>query len=69
MIFTLMEKNWRVLIEKFDHWYIAGIGLNVNNSLPSNLPAISFKEILGKEISIFHVLENILYWLRYYFGF
>jgi BirA family biotin operon repressor/biotin-[acetyl-CoA-carboxylase] ligase len=63
------KKIGGVLIEKFDHWYIAGIGLNVNNPIPSNIPAISFKEILGKEISIFQVLENILYWLRYYFGF
>jgi BirA family biotin operon repressor/biotin-[acetyl-CoA-carboxylase] ligase len=63
------KKIGGVLIEKFDHWYIAGIGLNVNNPIPSNISAISFKEILGKEISIFQVLENILYWLRHYFGF
>jgi len=63
------KKIGGVLIERFDNWYIAGIGLNVNNPIPSNISATSFKEILGKELSIFQVLENILYWLRYYFGF
>ena len=58
-----------VLLERFDNWYVAGIGININNSLPHNLPAISFKKILGKELSILEILEVIIYWLRYYFGF
>lgn len=63
------KKVGGVLIEKFNNWYICGIGININNPLPPNLPATSFKEILGKELSILHVFEEIIYWLRYYFGF
>jgi len=63
------KKMGGVLIEKFDNWYIAGIGINVNNPLPPGIPAISFKEILKKEVSILEVLNVVIYWLRYYFGF
>lgn len=63
------KKIGGVLIEKFNDWYIAGIGMNINNPLPSGFPATSFKEILGKELPILKVLEIIIYWLRYYFGF
>jgi len=63
------KKLGGVLIEKFNNWYIAGIGININNFLPSGFPATSFKEILGKELSLLKVLEILIYWLRYYFGF
>jgi len=63
------KKIGGVLLERFDNWYIAGIGMNINNPLPDNLPATSFKKILGKELSILKVLEVTIYWLRYYFGF
>lgn len=63
------KKLGGVLLEKFNNWYIAGIGININNPLPNNLPATSFKDVLKKEISILKVLEIIIYWLRYYFGF
>jgi len=63
------KKIGGVLLEKFENWYIAGIGLNVNNSLPYNFPALSLKDFLGKRLSIIEVLKTIIYWLRYYFGF
>ncbi len=63
------KKLGGVLIEKFGNWYIAGVGINVNNLLPPEISATSFKEILKKEISILEVLEVIVYWLRHYFGF
>ena len=63
------KKLGGVLIEKFKDWYIVGMGLNVNNILPENLPAISFKELLAKEVSLFKVLEKIIYWTRFYLGF
>lgn len=63
------KKLGGVLVEKFENWYISGIGININNALPSELPAISFKELLKKEISVLEVLGSIIYWLRYYFGF
>ncbi|WP_038056120.1 biotin--[acetyl-CoA-carboxylase] ligase [Thermodesulfobacterium hydrogeniphilum] len=58
-----------VLIEKFESWYIIGIGINVNNNPPEKIPAISFKKILKKEISLLTVLKVLIFWLRYYFGF
>ncbi len=58
-----------VLMERFEDWFIIGIGMNVNNYPPSNLPAISLKQLLKKEVSILELLEYIIFWLRYYFGF
>jgi len=58
-----------VLVERFEEWYLIGIGMNVNNKLPSNLPAISFKEVLEKEVSVIKVLWGLIKWLRFYFGF
>lgn len=63
------KKIGGILLEKYENWYIAGIGLNVNNSLPPSLPAITLKYLLNREINLIEVLELLIYWLKYYFGF
>ncbi len=63
------KKIGGILLEKYENWYIAGIGLNVNNSLPSFLPANNLRNLLGKEINLINMLELLIYWLRHYFGF
>lgn len=63
------KKIGGILLEKYEDWYIAGMGLNVNNSLPTFLPATSLKYLLGKELNLIEVLELLIYWLKHYFGF
>ncbi|OAG28474.1 biotin--[acetyl-CoA-carboxylase] ligase [Thermodesulfatator autotrophicus] len=61
-----------VLIERSsnyeDAWYLVGVGLNVNNSLPVGLPATSLKEILGHEVNFPEVSAKFLFNLRKYLG-
>lgn len=56
-----------VLMETWEEWFIIGIGLNVNNILPSFLPAINLKEILKKEIPLEEVLFEFLKYFNYYY--
>jgi len=51
-------------------YLIFGIGINVNNTLPSTLdiPAISLKEIIGKELNIDLLFSLILIKLIWYIG-
>ncbi|MCS7150745.1 MAG: biotin--[acetyl-CoA-carboxylase] ligase [Caldimicrobium sp.] len=56
-----------VLIEKWHEWYLVGIGLNVNNTLPPGLPAVNLKTLLGQEISPLRVLELLLPSLNHYY--
>jgi len=63
------KKIGGVLIERFNDWYIIGIGLNINNPLPKGIPSESFRNLLKKEIPVLEVLEVLIHWLRYYFGF
>jgi len=51
-------------------YLIFGIGINVNNSFPSTLdvPAISLKEIMGKELNIDLLFSLILIKLIWYVG-
>lgn len=58
-----------VLMEKVNDWFILGIGINVNNPLPPQVPCESFKNLLKQEVPILNVLSSLVYWLRYYFGF
>ncbi len=58
-----------VLIEKYKEWYIVGVGVNVNNSLPEFLNAISLKSLLGYEVKIEKVLNFFIKWLSFYLGF
>lgn len=63
------KKLGGVLIENVDSWLIIGMGININNSLPSQIPCESFKNLLKREVPVFEVLFICVYWLRYYFGF
>lgn len=63
------KKLGGVLIEKTNSWLIIGMGININNPLPSQIPCESFKNLLKREVSVFEVLFLCIYWLRYYFGF
>ncbi len=58
------KKLCGVLIEQFSYfqesWYFVGIGLNVNNSLPEGLQAISLSQILGYSVSLPIVFGNVL---------
>lgn len=56
-----------VLTEKWGDWVIAGLGLNVNNDLPSDLPAINLKSLLKKELPLLLILKELLKWLNYYY--
>ncbi len=56
-----------VLMETWNEWFIIGIGMNVNNNPPEFLPAISLKEILGKELPLQEVLFKFLKYINYYF--
>jgi len=63
------KKLGGVLIERYNEWYIIGLGINVNNPLPKGIPSESLGNLLKKEVSILELLEILVYWLRYYFGF
>ncbi|MFN3504596.1 MAG: biotin--[acetyl-CoA-carboxylase] ligase [Caldimicrobium sp.] len=56
-----------VLLQRYNDWILCGLGLNVNNPLPSTLPAINMKSLLKKEVSIHRVLEVLILWLNYYY--
>jgi BirA family biotin operon repressor/biotin-[acetyl-CoA-carboxylase] ligase len=58
-----------VLMEKWEEWLIVGMGINVKNFTPSHIPAISLKDILGKEIPLSALLSILIHWLRFYLGF
>ncbi|NPA39959.1 MAG: biotin--[acetyl-CoA-carboxylase] ligase [Thermodesulfobacteria bacterium] len=58
-----------VLIEKFNEWFLIGIGINVNNSLPYGIPATSIKEVIGKEQPLPRVFDRLIKWIREYLGF
>ncbi len=51
-----------------ERWALVGVGLNVNNSLPEGLPAISLKEFLGRELSLPEVGAEFLAQLAKYYG-
>lgn len=56
-----------VLQEQEGDWIIVGFGVNVNNDLPEDLPAISIKSLLGYEVSLFRLLSRLLSWINYYY--
>lgn len=56
-----------VLMEKWKEWYLIGIGLNVNNPLPAELPAINLKTLLNSEVSLSYLLELLISNLNYYY--
>lgn len=56
-----------VLQEHLEEWIIVGLGLNVNNDIPGDLPAISVKDLLGYEISLNSLLIELLKWINYYY--
>ncbi|MCS7200223.1 MAG: biotin--[acetyl-CoA-carboxylase] ligase [Caldimicrobium sp.] len=56
-----------ILIEKWQSWYLVGIGLNLNNPLPQGLPAINLKTLMGSELSPLKVLETLIPILNYYY--
>ncbi|MFN3406171.1 MAG: biotin--[acetyl-CoA-carboxylase] ligase [Caldimicrobium sp.] len=56
-----------VLIQRYKDWFLCGFGLNVNNPLPPNLPAINIKSLLKKEVSLNSLLEELIVWLNYYY--
>ena len=51
-----------------ESWALVGIGLNLNNSLPAGLPAISVKEYLGREIPLCEMAAELLARLAKYYG-
>ncbi len=57
-----------VLTEKWKDWLITGIGLNVNNSLPPSLPAENLQNLLGQPLSLFPILELLIFWLNFYYS-
>ncbi|MFN4197362.1 MAG: biotin--[acetyl-CoA-carboxylase] ligase [Caldimicrobium sp.] len=61
------KKLGGVLIQRYKDWFLCGFGLNVNNTLPSWLPAINIKTLLKKEVSLNFLLEELIVWLNYYY--
>jgi BirA family biotin operon repressor/biotin-[acetyl-CoA-carboxylase] ligase len=56
-----------VLMETWEEWFIIGIGMNVNNTPPGFLPAISLREILCKEVPLEEVLSKFLKYFNSYY--
>lgn len=57
-----------VLQENLGEWIIVGLGINVNNDLPKDLPAISVKSLIGCEISLNSLLTKLLEWVNHYYN-
>lgn len=57
-----------VLQEQVGEWILIGIGININNEIPYNLPAINLKHILGYEISPYYFLGKLLEWINHYYS-
>ncbi len=51
-----------------ERWSLVGIGLNVNNPLPPDLPAISLREILGHPLPLPEVFGRVAACLAKYYG-
>lgn len=78
LVWEEKSKSWKkicgILLESSscaDHtqWLLVGVGINVNNALPSSLAssAISVKKMLGREIDPEWVLQEVLdeFWKQY----
>ncbi|MCM8830426.1 MAG: biotin--[acetyl-CoA-carboxylase] ligase [Candidatus Omnitrophica bacterium] len=59
-IITGGKKIAGILIVKKDNWYIAGIGINVNNPVEDRKQQVSIKDITGKEVDNKKVLEQFI---------
>ncbi len=51
-----------------EKWILVGLGVNVNNDLPPDLPARSLSEILGKRLSLSRVFGEISGEMVRFFG-
>ncbi len=61
------KKLGGILLERYQDWFIIGLGMNVNNPPPPSIPAINLKELLGKEVSLVKVLEELIFWMNFYY--
>ena len=58
-----------VLIECYENWFLIGMGININNHVPGDIPAVSIKDLTGRDIELSRVLESLIFWLQSYFGY
>ncbi len=66
------QKVCGVLIEQAVHqeevWSLVGLGINVNNDLPPRVPALSLRQILGKELPLEEVFGRVLAEIASFYG-
>jgi len=68
------KKIGGILLESFvsemhhETYVLAGIGINVNNNFPAEIPGISAKQILGIELDIDEFYSRLVPKLSFYFG-
>ncbi len=66
------KKVCGVLIEQAVHqeevWSLVGLGINVNNDLPLGVPALSLRQILGKELPVEEIFGRVLAEIAAFYG-